>query len=372
MEAALALADLAGDRARLSLVAPSRDFVNRPLTVEEPFTQKPADRRALEPALAELGIEYIHGAVRAINPDSHTVALRARDEELAYDFLVVCIGARFRDAYEGVETFWSDRSDLSVDALIRRAHSALRRTLVLIVPPGTSWSLPLYEVALMIRRRTEELDLADLRLGILTPEPAPLDVFGAEVSGAIARLLAARHISVTTDLRIVQSPAGTLHLAPQGTPVEAGVVVTAPVIEGPSIPGVPDDPHGFIQVDEHGRVEGLSDVYAAGDGTTFPIKQGGVATQQADAVAEHIAARLGASVEPKPFTPVLRGQLLTGSEPLYLTHGLAGDDEGAASLNALWWSPQKVSGRYLTPWLERVDPTVDPQAAETRRSNSRT
>ena len=38
----------------------------------------------------------------------------------------------------------------------------------------------------------------------------------------------------------------------------------------------------------------LEAVYAAGDATDFPIKQGGLATQQADAVAERIAARAGA------------------------------------------------------------------------------
>ena len=43
----------------------------------------------------------------------------------------------------------------------------------------------------------------------------------------------------------------------------------------------------------------LAGVYAAGDGTAFPIKQGGLATQQADAVAETIAAAAGAPVEPR-------------------------------------------------------------------------
>ena len=62
-------------------------------------------------------------------------------------------------------------------------------------------------------------------------------------------------------------------------------------------------------VDLHGRVRGLEDVYAAGDATTCPIKQGGVAAQQADAAAEAIAARLGRDLDPRPFRPVLRGLL---------------------------------------------------------------
>lgn len=124
--------------------------------------------------------------------------------------------------------------------------------------------------------------------------------------------------------------------------------IGSPMIEGPRLVGLPADDHGFIPIDEHARVPGVEDVYAAGDGTTFPIKQGGLGTQQADAAAEHIAARLGAAVEAKPFHPVLRGQLITGAESLQLRHDFTGGHgEGTASADYLWWPPHKVSGRYL-------------------------
>ena len=68
----------------------------------------------------------------------------------------------------------------------------------------------------------------------------------------------------------------------------------------------------------HGRVTGMPDVYAAGDITTFTVKQGGIAAQQAEAAAEAIAAAAGVELEPRPFRPVLRGLLLTGDGPRYL------------------------------------------------------
>ena len=93
-------------------------------------------------------------------------------------------------------------------------------------------------------------------------------------------------------------------------------------------------------------------MYAAGDGTTFPIKQGGLACQQADAVAESIAAAVGAPVEPTRFRPVLRGELMTGGRERFLRRRLAGDqDVGEASEQPLWWPPGKIAGRYLTPYL---------------------
>jgi hypothetical protein len=103
-------------------------------------------------------------------------------------------------------------------------------------------------------------------------------------------------------------------------------------------------------------VVGATDVYAAGDATAFPLKQGGLATQQADAAAEAIAAAAGASVKPRPFEPVVRGLLFTGETSLYLrsdgtdgtVHRLA---HAAVSTNALWWPPGKVAGRYVASLL---------------------
>jgi CBS domain-containing protein len=110
---------------------------------------------------------------------------------------------------------------------------------------------------------------------------------------------------------------------------------------------------GFVPVDPHGRVPGLSDVFAAGDITNFAIKQGGLAAQQADAAAEQIAANTGAEVMPQPFRPVLRGLLLTGGRPRYLRQELTGGagDASVADPEPLWWPPAKISGRYLAPFL---------------------
>ena len=102
-------------------------------------------------------------------------------------------------------------------------------------------------------------------------------------------------------------------------------------------------------------MRGLDSVYAAGDGTTFPVKQGGLACQQADAIAELLAAAAGADVDPSPFRPVLRGRLLTDRGAQYLEqplHGGAG--MGPASELRLWSAPRKVDGRYLSPWLEEL------------------
>ena len=206
---------------------------------------------------------------------------------------------------------------------------------------------------------------------IVTVEPAPLWIFGEQASAAVAELLAARGIGVRVGVRPVAVRAGELVLA-DSPAVRADRVIALPELIGPAVPGLPHGPHGFIPVDAYGRVPGVPDVFAVGDATTFPLKQGGLATQQADAAAEAIAAGLGVAVEPAPFRPVMRGLLLTGGAPLYLrsTLSLAGEPEsGAAHLaarrpssvasgHALWWPPAKIAGRYLAPLLATARPSL--------------
>jgi sulfide:quinone oxidoreductase len=88
-------------------------------------------------------------------------------------------------------------------------------------------------------------------------------------------------------------------------------------------------------------------VYAVGDATTQPIKQGGLAAQQADAVAAGIARQAGAEVDELPFKPTLRGILLGGALPSYL-RSEAAVGLSVASEHPLWWpggASGKVAGR---------------------------
>jgi sulfide:quinone oxidoreductase len=138
-----------------------------------------------------------------------------------------------------------------------------------------------------------------------------------------------------------------------GDPIEADWVVTLPRLTGRPIEGIPQDREGFIAVDGHGRVEGVPDVYAAGDITRFPVKQGGIAAQQADAAAEAIAAEAGAAITPTLFEPVLRGLLLTGRRPAFLRAEIGGGhgDTSTVVEEPLWWPAGKIAARHLGPYL---------------------
>ena len=347
VEAALALADLAAGSATVELLAPEPDFLYKPLLVEEPFTGEPPTQLALEPLLASVGTELARGRLTGVDPAARRIELEGGGG-LGYDILILCLGGRTRPAYPDAVTFAPPNPELDADDLVDRAAGSPGGAVNLIVPPTTSWALPLYELALLLRRRAEERGHRNLPIRIHTPEQAPLAIFGVPASEAVTRLLDARRIGIVTGAMV---PVGERAAALVGP----GAVLALPLIEGPRVSGLPCDDDGFLPIDAHCRVPGAEGVYAAGDGTSFPVKQGGIATQQADAAAEHIAASLGERVDPSPFSPVLRGMLLTGADSLYMRHRVAGGGgEGTVSGERLWWPPDKISGRYLSAALAGV------------------
>lgn len=350
MEALLALQDLAGVRVHVTMISADPEFTYLPELVEEPFTMRPASRTDLALATRELGADFRLGRLSSVDAGEQTVRLED-GAELDYDDLVVCLGGRRRPPYAGVTTLLGPQLSVDVDELLHSCADDEHATLAMIVPPGVTWALPLYEFALMARRRVEELGLS-VQLVLYSPEAAPLGLFGVEASAEVAAQLRARNINFVAHTRVRREVSGALVGSPGDRLIEASRIVALPEIAGPAIQGLPADSRGFIPTDAYGRVVGTPWVFAAGDGTTFPIKQGGLACQQADAVASYIAARHGAPVLPEACHPALRGKLLTGADSLYMHNPLTGGSgEGEASDDSLWQPAVKVAGRYLAPWL---------------------
>ena len=350
LEALLALQTLAGDRIAVTLVSQDEWFVDRPMTVAEPFGFGPAARLPLPDISAELGAEFVRGTVAEVDPAEHRVGF-ADGSDLAFDALIIASGARARAPFSDAITFGLEGSGTAIREMLDRLRSGDGRSVAFVAPTMTGWLLPLYELALMTARELARSDVDDIELRLLTPEDRPLALFGGRVSDRIGRLMSAARVEFVRASFAEVGGSGLTYAAIGQR--SSDYVVTLPLLSGPGLTGVPaTQPHEFLPVDEYGRVTGLADVYAAGDAVDFPIKQGGLAAQQADTVAEHVAARYGADVEPAPFRPMLRGMLFTGEDPLYMRSGVPGaDPEVPGAWYPLWWPPTKIAGRYLAPYL---------------------
>lgn len=348
LEATLALRALAEERVDIELLAPDADFVYRPMAVAEPFRQGEVKRFPLA-RLAELaGARLTPGTLARVDLDNHRVET-ADGTELQWDVLLVALGAGAREGIAGGLTFRGPNERAALTEIVDDAVAGRVQSLTFALPTRAAWPLPLYELALMTKIRLEDAGATTVRVDLVTPEAEPLAVFGREASESIKSLLETRGIGLRTNTTPVVFRSGALVVVP-GRAIRTERVVSLPVPEGRRIPGLPTDGQGFVRADAYGRVEGREDVYAAGDITTFPLKQGGIATQQADAAAESIAALADASVTPRPFKPVLRGLLLTGLTPRYISASLL-DDASEVDSEPLWWPPAKIVGRYLAPFL---------------------
>ena len=268
-----------------------------------------------------------------------------------------------RSALASATTFAGQRAPAELRALLRDAGAGKLARIVYAVPAGVIWTLPAYELALMTAAHFEDDDVA-ADVALVTPEPRPLDAFGDRASSAVAELLRSR--------RVAFHSATPMHVKANRLVVEGGdavpadAVVALPELTAPEIAGLPRDDRGFLPIDEHCRVRGAPRVYAAGDVTSFPLKQGGIAAQQADAAAEAIAADLGHAVDAQPFEPMLRGLLLAGPPTRYrrVEVGLGGNPAPGNERDAAPMPHAKVAGRHLASFLalQGVPPGAPPGA----------
>jgi sulfide:quinone oxidoreductase len=284
-------------------------------------------------------------------PERRTVGTR-HGAELPYDRLVLALGAHSEREWrsEGVLTYHDAHDAQDYRRLLRQLEEGRIGAVAFVKPAGASWLLVLYELALAAAGAARG---AQVQLSFVTPETVPLESFGEAASAAAAQARARAGIRVYAGSTGVPSRPGRLHLAPGDRRVHVDRIVTLPRLIGPRLPGVPCDGAGFIRTDAHGRVVGMEDVFAAGDATAFPIKQGGIAAQQADAVAQSIASAVGTVVAPRPLRPVLRGVLTADGTTHYMRAHIAGAarDDCTVSERPLWWPPNRLCGRYLAPYL---------------------
>lgn len=356
IEALLALRALAGDRVDLTLADAGPDFTYRPMKVAEPFARGQATRHPMAEIARDIGVRLVADSVVAVD-DEARIARTAGGEELRFDALLLATGARAEPAYEHALT-WDDRSGPDhLGGLLRDIEQGYVRRLAFVVPPGPAWPLPAYELALMTAVMASDAQTVP-QITLVTPEVAPLALFGRAAIAAVTAELAAAGVGFhgCSYAEIDKGRATTLVLHPGMRRIDVDRVVALPRLYGRAPDGVPGDEDGFVAVDRHCKARGLRHVWAAGDGIAFPVKFGGLAAEQADAAAEAIAALAGADVTPEPFRPILRGRLLTGRSERFMHHVAGGGSgDGTVADHALWWPPAKVAGRRLAPYLAERD-----------------
>jgi sulfide:quinone oxidoreductase len=380
LEALLALRALAGVRVDIELIAPTDVFVYRPLLVAEPFGVGATTSIELGPIVDEAGADRTRDTLAAVEPQDRAITTGA-GTKLAYDALLVAPGARPVPAVPGALTFGTDRERAGFTEVLGELGRRGTKRVAFVVPREATWSIAAYELALLTAAERDARRLTGVELSLVTHESEPLRLFGAPATQLVAAQLGEAGISLRTS-SVAERVEGHELLIKDGDSLPADRVVALPALEVPDLPGLPQRGRGFVVTDAQMHVLGLEDVWAAGDVTSFPIKQGGLAAQQANVAARSIAARAGAHVPIQPFQPVLRGELITGGVPEFMRSRLREGTGEAAIGRPLWSPPLKLAGDYLGRYLSRVfdvgsapelvdlDAPSDPRTDEAERAQA--
>jgi sulfide:quinone oxidoreductase len=358
VEAALALRAFAGTAAHVHLIDPAHRFRVPATATGRAFGLASEIDHALAEVAARAGATLTHGRLASVDPGRRLVMLSG-GRLLTYDALIVAVGARAEPSVPGALTFRGhDDADSvrgMVDEIADSASRGATTRLAVVVPAGCGWPLAAYELALMAREHLAAAGSGErVEIAVVTAEDGPLAVFGPEASASVGRTLGRAGIVVRAGAVVRGWQWGQLDIA-GGEALAADRVIALPVLRGPAVNGLPQDTDGFLRTASDGSVPGAPGVWAVGDGSTFPVKQGGIACQQADSVAAAIARGLGIDAEDLPFQPKLRGWVWDGDGGKFLRADLPGgrtESAGVAQDTPLWWPVAKVAGRFLTPFLQ--------------------
>lgn len=331
LETALALREFAGERAAVTMVAPAGRFAIPASAPGRAFGITPSVDLPLKRVVAKAGASL--RATHLVGVDARRrLAMLAGGELLGFDHLVVAVGARLSAGIPEAVTF---RGHADVEALrhliegvVSHAERGGDTALAVVVPAGCGWPLAGYEIALMAREHLIAAGHGErCRLTLVTAEQEPLAALGAHAGATVAGKLGRVGVEIVAGTEVVAFDWGRLVLS-DGTVRQADRVVSLPVTRGPAVPGLPADTEGFVLADDEGRVAGAPGIRVVGDAGPCPLKKGGIACHQADAVAAAISRELGAAAPPLSYSPGQRH----------------------------WWPVPKTSGRFLAPFMRAITP----------------
>ena len=222
------------------------------MTVREPFAYGAAKRYQLAPILADAGAKHLADELVWVDPANRSIHTRA-DETIEYDALMLALGARATARYTHALTIDDRRMDETLHGLIEDVEGGYLHSLAFISPGRMAWPFPLYELALMTAGRAYDMNV-ELSITIITPEDAPLAIFGAAASDAVRGLLQSAKIETINSAYVEIPGQGEVVINPGDRRLKVDRAIALPELYGPAVRGIPVGEHGFIRVDPYLQV----------------------------------------------------------------------------------------------------------------------
>jgi NADH dehydrogenase FAD-containing subunit len=303
------------DKADITLVSQDEAFTVRPNSIYVPFGADPGDLVVdLSKPFARRRIDFVRGKVAGVDPDAHEVTLE-NGQAVGYDKLVIATGAGMRPGEipglaEHAATIWTPQSMLGVRERFERmrddARAGRSSRVLFLIPPNNKCAGPLYEVVMMLETWLRREGVREqVAITWSTFEQSYIQAFGPRLHEVVSTEFSERGIDGNTGEVVTEVVDGEARYADGATRTFDHLIAFPPYVSAVRYEALPSDERGFIETETTTRqVAGHPDAYAPGDAGDFPVKQAFLAFLQADTVAEHIAADLGAHAFERPFDPV--------------------------------------------------------------------
>ena len=266
--------------------------------------------------MLQFGIEVVQAEVEEIDPERAIV--RANGDDLAYDYLVVTLGADLApEVMPGyVETAYNF-FDLEGTTKLWSALQRFEGGRVAVLVSAMPFKCPAapYEAAMLIEdvlRRRGIRDRCQVR--VFTPEPQPMLVAGPDMGVSVVGMLATKNIGFHPNLSLDHIDAVRQTLVfKNGRQESFDLLAAVPPHRPPTVVKESSlaNEAGWVTVDKHTLQTHFENIYAIGDVTAIILnnglplpKAGTFAHAEAEAVAARIIAEIGGSVPQAEFDGV--------------------------------------------------------------------
>lgn len=256
------------------------------------------DRPGNRTLLARRGIDFIEGEVASINVEEKLV--QVAKQKFACDYLIIALGADYSTA--ATPGFSQHAKNLYTEsgcAEIRDELRSIASGTITILVCGLPFKCPTapYEAAFLIDDLLRTRGVRGrVSIRMVTPEPHPLTILGAEAGRLVSNLLLERGIEYHPSERVKEIRSGVV-LTESGGQFSQTLLLAVPTHVAPPVvrkAGLVDQ-SGWIPVNPRTLATTHADVYAIGDcaGTRTPKDQllpraGILAEEEGKAVAANL------------------------------------------------------------------------------------
>lgn len=352
--AAEKLARALGSEHQITLVSRCRQFTFYPALVRLALGECEPDDITfdLSKKLHRLDIRFVEGECLQIDPDNRSARITGNDfsGDIKYDYLIIAFGRRL--ATEKIPGFFEHaRHLLGISEAMEfgeEVRTFERGDIVVGLSPDAFLPIPVCETAFALARKFEnEIERKEVSVTVVFPEDIRQAFGGARLALELTSAFAKHGIRVLTKFAVREIKADEL-IGFGNKAIHYDLLMLVPPFRSHRAVDNLEatDDSGFLTVDKYMRVQGLKQVYAAGDVAAFQgPKLASLAVRQAEVAGANVLSEIRGEIPSTIYRHEIAAIIDQGSESIYLNYGVWNNALYHLNKGSLWGRVKKVHNK---------------------------